>query len=377
MGRSKASVDDEEFQLLRQDFLDHRQETEELKTEVADIKTALGLVQVSQDDMVTAVDKVNSAVLAMGLQLNSMTQPLDTLLQAATHQKPVAPSDVPETSNKPIQSPTLQQVDTTAVLRQRLAFEQEKTKVIDLMTQPNLPPLNTGRRSAPPGYSHPQQRPMAQSRPITPVNAQAKAPRTHVFHYFQPPELRKKWEGYHRDCENEMRANFLKSITKGPRMDFPRFDGDNPVGWIRQCEKFFQMAAAPEEYKVHLAQLYFVGRADVWLRHSGLLKQQLSWPQFHEEVTQCFLDHSSYELTEKFSTLKQNNMSVSEYTDLFGELMADVQEENPHIAETWFVHCYVNGFKETIKSQLRPLKPTSLTDAYWQARDIELCQHAK
>jgi hypothetical protein len=41
-------------------------------------------------------------------------------------------------------------------------------------------------------------------------------------------------------------------------MDFPRFDGVNPVGWIRQCEKFFQMAAAPEEYKVHLAQLYFV-----------------------------------------------------------------------------------------------------------------------
>jgi hypothetical protein len=70
-------------------------------------------------------------------------------------------------------------------------------------------------------------------------------------------------------------------------------------------------------------------------------------------------------------------MSVSEYTDLFEELMADVQEENPQIAETWFVRCYVNGFKETIKSQLWPLKPTSLTDAYWQARDIELCQPTK
>jgi hypothetical protein len=27
-------------------------------------------------------------------------------------------------------------------------------------------------------------------------------------------------------------------------MEFPRFNGDNPVGWIRQCEKYFQMAAA-------------------------------------------------------------------------------------------------------------------------------------
>jgi hypothetical protein len=55
-------------------------------------------------------------------------------------------------------------------------------------------------------------------------------------------------------------------------MDFPRFEGDNPVGWIRQCEKYFQMAAAPEEYKVYLAQLYFVRKVDVWLRGSGLLK---------------------------------------------------------------------------------------------------------
>jgi hypothetical protein len=43
-GRSKESVDDEEFQLLHQEFLDHRQEMEDPKTEVAGIKTALGLV---------------------------------------------------------------------------------------------------------------------------------------------------------------------------------------------------------------------------------------------------------------------------------------------------------------------------------------------
>jgi hypothetical protein len=148
----------------------------------------------------------------------------------------------------------------------------EKTKALDLLTQQQLPPLNTGRRSAPPGFPHPQQMQPARSVHITPQNANARGPRTPAFHNYQPPALRRKWEGYHRDYENEMRTNFLKSITKGPRMDFPRFEGDNPVGWIRQCEKYFQMAAAPEEYKVHLAQLYFVGKVDVWLRRSGLLK---------------------------------------------------------------------------------------------------------
>jgi hypothetical protein len=383
MGRSKASVDDEDFQSLRQEFVDHRQEMEELRSEVAQLKTSLGLVQIRQDDMFTAVDGVNSAVIAMGSQLTSMTQALNTLLAAATppvqqfQQQPTVCDDVPEASNRQVKSPTLQQQENTAALRQHLAFEMEKTKVIDLMTQPNLPPLNISRQSAPPGFNYPQKQHPTQSLPITPNNAQAKPPRTPVFHNFQPPAVRKKWEGYHRDYETEMRTIFLKSITKGPRMDFPRFEGENPVGWIRQCEKYFQMAAAPEEYKVHLSQLYFVGRADVWLRRSSLLKQQLSWTQFSEEVTHRFLDHSSYELTEKFNAIKQNTLSVSEYTDLFEELMADVQEENPQISESWFVRCYVNGLKESIKAQLRPLKPATLTDAYWQARDMELCQPTK
>lgn len=76
-----------------------------------------------------------------------------------------------------------------------------------------------------------------------------------------------------------MRAQFMKSITKGPKMDFPRFDGDEPVGWIQQCNIVFQMAAAPEEYKVCLAQLYMIGEADIWLRRSGLHKKQLTWPK--------------------------------------------------------------------------------------------------
>ena len=59
-------------------------------------------------------------------------------------------------------------------------------------------------------------------------------------------------------------------------MDFPRFEGEDPVGWIRQCNKYFQMSAAPEEYKVSLAQLYIIGEADVWLRRSNILKKKPS-----------------------------------------------------------------------------------------------------
>ena len=153
----------------------------------------------------------------------------------------------------------------TDELKKMLLLEQAKTKLLDQMNTDRLPPINTGRYSAPPGFAgHPRTQVANPQQVSTPV--------FHQFHKEQP-KLQQLWEGYARDYEKEMRTQFFKSITKGPRIDFPRFDGDNPVGWIRQCEKYFQMAAAPEEYKVHLAQLYFVGNADVWLRRSGLHKQ--------------------------------------------------------------------------------------------------------
>ena len=56
---------------------------------------------------------------------------------------------------------------------------------------------------------------------------------------------------------------------------------------------------------------------------------------------------------------------------IFEDLMADVQYENPTLSETWFVRCYVNGLRDGIKYQLRPLRPASVTEAYWMARDVE------
>lgn len=57
--------------------------------------------------------------------------------------------------------------------------------------------------------------------------------------------------------------------------------------------------------------------------------------------------------------------------------MADMQEENPNISESWFVKCYVNRLREGIKYQLRPLRPASLTEAHWQAREMEPCYPPK
>lgn len=53
--------------------------------------------------------------------------------------------------------------------------------------------------------------------------------------------------------KSERAAQFMKSIDKGPKIDFPSFNGENPLGWIRQVTKYFELSQVPDECKVDLA----------------------------------------------------------------------------------------------------------------------------
>jgi hypothetical protein len=45
-------------------------------------------------------------------------------------------------------------------------------------------------------------------------------------------------------------------------LEFPKFDGDNPMGWLRQAEKCFTLAETPEYKKVKFAEVFLVGKID-------------------------------------------------------------------------------------------------------------------
>lgn len=50
-----------------------------------------------------------------------------------------------------------------------------------------------------------------------------------------------------------------------PKMDFPRFDGKDPRGWFKKCEKFFQLNPMLDvRSKVLYVALYLEGDADIW-----------------------------------------------------------------------------------------------------------------
>uniref|UniRef100_A0ACD6AMJ2 Uncharacterized protein n=1 Tax=Avena sativa TaxID=4498 RepID=A0ACD6AMJ2_AVESA len=243
---------------------------------------------------------------------------MDEVLKAFRPGTRPAEADLTAGASLAQRSPTLQsnpqnvlEAETSDEAQRRTQKNKAAVQQYDIEKSLHPPPINTSYKpgSAPPGFGRPPGHELAGT---------PRSPTTPVFHYFQPPGVRRGWEGFVHTFEQEQHTQFLKAITKGPRMEFPRFDGVNPGGWIRQCNKYFQMAGVPEEYKVSLAQLYIVGRADVWLRLSKILNKRIAWSDFcDEEVLHRFSPTGTFDLAERFNSFKKNNLTIAEYTDQF------------------------------------------------------------
>jgi DNA-directed RNA polymerase subunit RPC12/RpoP len=182
---------------------------------------------------------------------------------------------------------------------------------------------------------------------------------------------RGQYQRYDRNQPLDRDAQFYKSIAKAPKMDFPHFDGSNPEEWLRTTEKYFEMVYVPEDEKFNYAQMYITGRADTWLRNSGVLKEKLTWKQFRGTLITRFATSNSYDIVEEFNNIKQGANSVDDYTDRFEIKMADYKKENPDVKDPYYIKCYINGLHAEIKHQLRSFEPKTLSQAVEHARNME------
>jgi hypothetical protein len=124
------------------------------------------------------------------------------------------------------------------------------------------------------------------------------------------------------------------------------------------------------DQRVHLAEIFLIGKADHWLRSTGINTTDLTWHEFAIMINNKFTAESSMEPTDSFIHTEQTS-SVSTYIDCFEELMGKIRVRNPSLTEDYFVGCFVSGLKDYIKVPLRSHAPSSLVQSYALARNYE------
>ncbi|KAL8091683.1 hypothetical protein AgCh_034082 [Apium graveolens] len=184
-------------------------------------------------------------------------------------------------------------------------------------------------------------------------------------------------EALNRSIELSGRMQWVKSKIGGPgtfhphpKIEFPRFNGIDPKGWVLKAEQYFDFVSIEEAKKVKLAVMHFEGKASTWYRYYQTSKVNVHWKTFQNDVILEFENPESRKVQDQFNKLKQTT-TVGEYEDQFEEMRALVVHKNKGFNEEYFMSSFISGLKESIKVVVRMFRPQSLSDAIFLVKQQE------
>ena len=72
----------------------------------------------------------------------------------------------------------------------------------------------------------------------------------------------------------------LVTIPSAVKLEFPRFRGENPSGWVYKVHQFFQLYGTPPNQKILLASYHVEEKALIWFQEAEEASQFTSWEAF-------------------------------------------------------------------------------------------------
>lgn len=152
-------------------------------------------------------------------------------------------------------------------------------------------------------------------------------------------------QGYHLNRDPGVNPSYVEAIIKGPRLEIPLFSGDDPISWLKQCEKFYEISGTPMEQWVNIALGHLQGRAANWFKGIGVPWKILNWNQFFAMLRDRFSEINAHEAVEQLQNMKQGAANVANYIDRFEECMSLVKRDHPYLQEAFLMSCFIGGLK--------------------------------
>ncbi|BAT74153.1 hypothetical protein VIGAN_01176200 [Vigna angularis var. angularis] len=88
------------------------------------------------------------------------------------------------------------------------------------------------------------------------------------------------------------------------RVEFPTFEGTNPMGWIARVERFFNIQNISEREKIKLAYISMERGASYWFRFWKKKTKNPSWTTLTEALQRRFDGRNRGSIFEKLATVR-------------------------------------------------------------------------
>ncbi|GAB2285915.1 hypothetical protein Dimus_039732 [Dionaea muscipula] len=123
---------------------------------------------------------------------------------------------------------------------------------------------------------------------------------------------------------------YLPPRFQPPKTDFPSFNGEEALTWVKKCEKYFSLYHILEDGKVKMGALHMKGKAEK--RYFIMVDEDYQldrWPEFVQSVVERFGEEVRYGRVEEFNKLRPWNKIGQVYQD-FEEKRYDLLQAYPH-----------------------------------------------
>ncbi|XP_024310364.1 uncharacterized protein LOC112268670 [Brachypodium distachyon] len=191
----------------------------------------------------------------------------------------------------------------------------------------------------------------------------ASIPRGLAFGEFSPsPTPDKGTSDFPTDpVSSEFRSAYASTGTNS-RLEFPPFDGENPVNWRLKSEAYFRACGVHRELWIDTAVVYFSGAAELWLQWSQAHLRARTWDQFVEAIQEKFGRQEFQQHVRQFSRLRQTG-TVLEYAEQFNAAMHRLRAHHASWDPLYFVTQFVDGLLAPIKVVVMLHRPPDLDTA--------------
>ncbi|KAG6528131.1 hypothetical protein ZIOFF_010280 [Zingiber officinale] len=150
-----------------------------------------------------------------------------------------------------------------------------------------------------------------------------------------------------------------------PRMkvEFPRWENNDPIGWISRAEKYFRFHSTSDNAKVELASINLEGDAIQWYDWLEACHGPSKWEEFKEELINRF-GPSGYENVDGELAKIRQTSTVLEYQGRFERLSNQTRDWS----EKQLLGTFIEGLRLDIRQEVKMNQPRTMKAALSFAR---------
>ncbi|VFR02789.1 unnamed protein product [Cuscuta campestris] len=161
------------------------------------------------------------------------------------------------------------------------------------------------------------------------------------------------------------------SVMSKLKLDMPKTDGTDPIGWLFKAHEYFTFYGVADELRLPAVSLMLEGAALDWFRWRQRNHSLSSWPDFVTKFKLRFDPINYVDFLGVLSKVQQTG-SVLAYQEAFEKVLVNVT----NVDEAHLQSLFHAGLKPHLQHDVMLHKPDSLSASFALAREFELKHQA-